>query len=79
MNKKKATLLYKNGANSASVNDGKSIQTQAKADVYTFTPQDFKYDNKHYKYFIYSKPKKVKYKIRYQQNDKKNFYVFFFL
>lgn len=55
MNKKKATL-YKN-ANHDGSKDGK--QASVKSDGYTFTPQDLKYDNKHYKYFIYSKPNKV--------------------
>lgn len=32
---------------------------QKKSDVYAFTPQDFKYENKHYKYIKYSKHNKV--------------------
>lgn len=32
----------------------------SKSDVYTFTPQDFKYENKHYKYIKYTKYNKVR-------------------
>lgn len=45
MNKYKATMLESEKAN----------QQQANADKYTFTPQDFKYENKHYKYIKYTK------------------------
>ncbi|XP_018571221.1 proteoglycan Cow [Anoplophora glabripennis] len=55
MNKYKATL-DKSGA-SGSLNDGKPAPPSLKSDVYTFTPQDFKYENKHYKYIKYTKYK----------------------
>ncbi|XP_075217615.1 proteoglycan Cow isoform X2 [Lycorma delicatula] len=45
MNKYKATMMETEKAN----------QQQANADKYTFTPQDFKYENKHYKYIKYTK------------------------
>lgn len=32
---------------------------QAKADIYALTPEDFKYENKHYKYIKYGKHNKV--------------------
>jgi len=35
--------------------DKKSDKPQSVADKYTFTPQDFKYENKHYKYIKYTK------------------------
>lgn len=43
--------LYKNGKE-----DG--LQ-QTKSDVYSFTPQGFKYENKRYKYIKYTKHNKV--------------------
>lgn len=52
MNKYRATL-DKNG------NGGRLAQSPTKSDVYTFTPQDFKYENKHYKYIKYTKYNKV--------------------
>lgn len=52
MNKYRATL-DKNG------NGGRLTQAPTKSDVYTFTPQDFKYENKHYKYIKYTKYNKV--------------------
>ncbi|KRT78256.1 HLH domain-containing protein [Oryctes borbonicus] len=62
MNKKKATLFKtENQNNGYSTKDSKQSQSSSKLDVYTFTPQDLKYDNKHYKYFIYSKPNKDNY------------------
>ncbi|KAJ8957268.1 hypothetical protein NQ318_007832 [Aromia moschata] len=53
MMKYKATL-DKTGTG-GSINGGKLIQPSSKSDVYTFTPQDFKYENKHYKYIKYTK------------------------
>ncbi|KAJ8961608.1 hypothetical protein NQ314_005925, partial [Rhamnusium bicolor] len=53
MNKYKATL-DKSGTG-GSINGGRPIQPSLKSDVYTFTPQDFKYENKHYKYIKYTK------------------------
>lgn len=32
---------------------------EAKFDMYAFTPEDFKYENKHYKYIKYGKHNKV--------------------
>ncbi|XP_039277860.1 proteoglycan Cow isoform X2 [Nilaparvata lugens] len=43
MNKYKATMMEQ------------EKNPQAAADKYTFTPQDFKYENKHYKYIKYTK------------------------
>lgn len=57
MNKYKATL-DKTGSG-GSINGGKPSQPNTKNDVYTFTPQDFKYENKHYKYIKYTKYTKV--------------------
>lgn len=57
MNKYKATL-DKKGTVSSSLSGDKSIQPM-RSDKYTFTPQDFKYDNKHYKYIKYTKYNKV--------------------
>lgn len=54
MNKYKATL-DKSGTTIGTINGGKPIVPAAKSDVYTFTPQDFKYENKHYKYIKYTK------------------------
>ncbi|XP_045467093.1 proteoglycan Cow [Harmonia axyridis] len=51
MSKYKATL-DKTGTASGALG-GKT--SQSKSDVYTFTPQDFKYENKHYKYIKYTK------------------------
>lgn len=45
MNKYKATIE----------NEKSNQQQQANADKYTFTPQDFKFENKHYKYIKYTK------------------------
>lgn len=60
MNKKKATLSKMALQNNAyPQKDAKAVQSSSKSDGYTFTPQDLKYDNKHYKFFIYSKPNKV--------------------
>lgn len=55
MNKYKATL-DKKGTVSGSLSGEKSM---SRPDKYTFTPQDFKYDNKHYKYIKYTKSTKV--------------------
>lgn len=49
---------YKNtvaAAGSSISNDKQKPDKQAVADKYTFTPQDFKYENKHYKYIRYTK------------------------
>ncbi|XP_044259569.1 proteoglycan Cow isoform X1 [Tribolium madens] len=54
MNKYKATL-DKSGTVGGSINGAKPAQPSSKSDVYTFTPQDFKYENKHYKYIKYTK------------------------
>jgi len=54
MNKYKATL-DKSGTIGGSINGGKLTQPSSKSDMYTFTPQDFKYENKHYKYIKYTK------------------------
>lgn len=59
MNKYKATL-DKTGTIGA-LNDGKPVPSSLKSDVYTFTPQDFKYENKHYKYIKYTKYKVSEY------------------
>lgn len=50
MNKYKATILETNGGAG-----DKQKASQTIADKYTFTPQDFKYENKHYKYIKYTK------------------------
>jgi hypothetical protein len=60
MNKYKATL-DKSGTVGGSINGVKPAQPSSKSDVYTFTPQDFKYENKHYKYIKYTKYNKVSY------------------
>ncbi|XP_017785689.1 PREDICTED: testican-3 isoform X2 [Nicrophorus vespilloides] len=54
LNKYKATL-DKAGTVTGPINGEKPAQPPSKADVYTFTPQDFKYENKHYKYIKYTK------------------------
>lgn len=54
MNKYKSTL-DKKGTVGASLSGEKAVQTPPRSDKYTFTPQDFKYDNKHYKYIKYTK------------------------
>lgn len=59
MNKYKATL-DKSGTVGGSINGAKLAQPSSKSDVYTFTPQDFKYENKHYKYIKYTKYNKVR-------------------
>ena len=59
INKYKATL-DKSGTSSGTINGGKLVQPPSKSDVYTFTPQDFKYENKHYKYIKYTKYNKVR-------------------
>ncbi|KAG8302593.1 peptide cross-linking via chondroitin 4-sulfate glycosaminoglycan [Homalodisca vitripennis] len=48
---------YKNTVGTATANSDKpkSDKQQSVADKYTFTPQDFKYENKHYKYIKYTK------------------------
>lgn len=58
MNKYKATL-DKSGTG-GSISGSKLLQPSLKSDMYTFTPQDFKYENKHYKYIKYTKYNKVK-------------------
>ncbi|KAL3278370.1 hypothetical protein HHI36_013699 [Cryptolaemus montrouzieri] len=55
INKYKATL-DKAGTASGALG-GKLPLSGTKTDVYTFTPQDFKYENKHYKYIKYTKYK----------------------
>lgn len=57
MNKYKATL-DKSGTVEGSINGAKLAPPNSKSDVYTFTPQDFKYENKHYKYIKYTKHNK---------------------
>lgn len=57
MNKYKATL-DKTGSVEGSINGAKPAQPNSRSDVYTFTPQDFKYENKHYKYIKYTKHNK---------------------
>ncbi|KAF4520207.1 hypothetical protein B566_EDAN003920, partial [Ephemera danica] len=47
---KKSVPSYSQTANSKKI-------PHANSDKYTFTPQDFKYDNKHYKYIKYTKSK----------------------
>lgn len=59
MNKYKATL-DKTGTISGSMNGAKPALPNTKSDMYTFTPQDFKYENKHYKYIKYTKYNKVR-------------------
>lgn len=59
MNKYKATL-DKTGTISGKMNGLKPGQPPTKSDMYTFTPQDFKYENKHYKYIKYTKFNKVR-------------------
>lgn len=59
MNKYKATL-DKTGSVFGTINGGKLTQP-THADTYTYTPQDFKYENKHYKYIKYTKYNKVRY------------------
>lgn len=58
MNKYKATL-DKTG-NGGSIIGGKINKNPPKSELYTYTPQDFKYDNKHYKYIKYTKYNKVR-------------------
>lgn len=58
MNKYKATL--DKAGTGGSINGGKPSQPNLRSDMYTFTPQDFKYENKHYKYIKYTKYNKVK-------------------
>lgn len=54
INKYKATLDKNNGK-------GSPVASNAipRMDRYTFTPEDFKYENKHYKYIKYTKYNKV--------------------
>lgn len=47
MNKYKATVIEE-----SKLKDNNLINN---VDKYTFTPQDFSYDNKHYKYIKYTK------------------------
>lgn len=59
MNKYKATL--DKAGTGGSISGGRPSRTPSKSDIlYTFTPQDFKYDNKHYKYIKYTKYNKVR-------------------
>lgn len=57
MNKYKATL-DKSGSNLGTITGGKPAKPPT-ADAYTYTPQDFKYENKHYKYIKFTKYNKV--------------------
>lgn len=50
LSKYKATLMEESSKNKVD-----ALQTNSIADKYTFTPQDFSYDNKHYKYIKYTK------------------------
>ncbi|XP_066253501.1 proteoglycan Cow [Euwallacea similis] len=59
MNKYKATL-DKTGAG-GSISGATPERPIAKKDVYSFVPQDIKYDNKHYKYIKYTKYNKDNY------------------
>lgn len=54
INKYKATL-DKGGDGASSINGVRPEKPSAKNDVYSFVPQDIKYDNKHYKYIKYTK------------------------
>nr|XP_015838869.1 PREDICTED: testican-2 isoform X1 [Tribolium castaneum] len=67
MNKYKATL-DKSGTVGGSINGAKPAQPSSKSDVYTFTPQDFKYENKHYKYIKYTKYNKDNNNILYAED-----------
>lgn len=69
MNKYKATL-DKKGTVSSSLSGDKSIQPM-RSDKYTFTPQDFKYDNKHYKYIKYTKYNKDNNNILYAEDKER--------
>lgn len=69
MNKYKATL-DKSGTAVGSINGAKPAQPPSlKSDVYTFTPQDFKYENKHYKYIKYTKYNKVSASGKFTMNE----------
>lgn len=59
MNKYKATLDKAGTVGGSIINNAKLGLPASKSDVYTFTPQDFKYENKHYKYIKYTKYNKV--------------------
>lgn len=59
MNKYKATLDKKGTTGGSLSGETKSPSLQPRLDKYTFTPQDFKFDNKHYKYIKYTKYNKV--------------------
>ncbi|KAF7278121.1 hypothetical protein GWI33_008740 [Rhynchophorus ferrugineus] len=54
INKYKATL-DKTGNGGGSINSAQPEKPTSKNDVYSFVPQDIKYDNKHYKYIKYTK------------------------
>ncbi|KAG5891812.1 hypothetical protein JTB14_027775 [Gonioctena quinquepunctata] len=70
MNKYKATL-DKTGTG-GSISGGKPVRSPSKSDIlYTFTPQDFKYDNKHYKYIKYTKYNKDKNNIMYAEDKER--------
>lgn len=57
MNKYKATL-DKSGSG-GSISGSPLEKPSIKKDLYSFVPQDIKYDNKHYKYIKYTKYNKV--------------------
>lgn len=48
------TKSYKNALDNKEKEDGLK-QSKSKSDVYAFTPQGFKYENKRYKYIKYTK------------------------
>ncbi|XP_044756507.1 proteoglycan Cow [Coccinella septempunctata] len=64
MSKYKATL-DKSGTGGGAL--GGKISS-SKSDVYTFTPQDFKYENKHYKYIKYTKFNKERHDIPFTED-----------
>ncbi|CAG9863942.1 unnamed protein product [Phyllotreta striolata] len=69
MSKYKATL-DKSGSGSSSIG-GKLNKNPQKSDLYTYTPQDFKYDNKHYKYIKYTKYNKDANSILYAEDKER--------
>jgi len=71
MNKYKATL-DKTGNVQGPISGEKLPQPLLpNKDVYTFTPQDFKYENKHYKYIKYTKYNKDNFNSVYSNDDRK--------
>ncbi|CAH1155115.1 unnamed protein product [Phaedon cochleariae] len=69
MNKYKATL-DKSGSG-GSISGGKPSRNPTKSDAYAYTPQDFKYDNKHYKYIKYTKYNKEKNNVLYAEDKER--------